>query len=113
MKKYIFIILFLTCLFFNTMDAVSKNKCTNVIYPNNLNSQNLYTFLQTENLLDSVHKICSMNVCVIVQSSTIKQNITELTKKHTEYLKRKNEEAAIEANVKGFKIEKIELYSCM
>ena len=112
MKKYIILFIFLICLSINTYNAFNKNECTNELNLNNLNSKNLLNYINENNLLDKIERICSTDICVNINPSNIERDIKSFIEKNINYLKSKNEEVALEAELKGFRIEKIIIYSC-
>lgn len=113
MKKYAIMILFLICLSINTYQAISKNNCTNEIKPTSLNSKNLLNYIEENNLIESIHQVCSSEICVTINPSNMKRDIQKFMEKHINYIKSKSEEAAIDAQLKGFKIDSIRFYSCV
>ena len=112
MKKVIILILFLFCLTINTYQAINKNNCTKEIYLKDLNSKKLFSYIKENHLDDHLSLICSHELCFTPSLSNIERSIKEFTEKNITYLKNKNEEQALEAELKGFKIEKIILYTC-
>ena len=112
MKKYLIFFIFLICLSVNTYNAINVNRCTKKLYPKNLNSKNIFEYLEENKINHSIDKICSKNICSNLNSSNIKQDIKNFIEKNINYLKKQNEEQAIEAELKGFKIDKILIYSC-
>lgn len=112
MKKYIILLIFIICLSINTYNAFNKNKCTNEIKLNNLNSKNLITYINENNLLNKIKQVCSANICAPINSPNIEREIKNFIEKNISFLKSKNEEVAIEAELKGFRIERIIIYSC-
>ena len=112
MKKYLILFIFLICLSINTYNAFNKNNCTNEIKTSNLNSKNLLTYINENNLKDKIDRVCSSNICVSINPSNVERDIKSFIEKNISYIKNKNEEAALEAELKGFRIEKIIIYSC-
>lgn len=112
MKKIIFIFIFLLCLTINTYNAFNKNECSNEIKLNDLNSKNLLNYINENNLRDNIERICSTNICLSINPSNIERDIKSFIEKNLEFLRSKNEETAIETELKGFRIEKIITYSC-
>jgi len=112
MKKYLLIFIFLICLSINTYNAYNKNKCNNEIKIKNLNSKKLLEYIENNSLVDNISKVCSADICVTINPSNIERNIKSFIEKNINYLKSKSEQAAINAELKGFKIDKIFKYSC-
>lgn len=112
MKKIFILFLFLICLTVNTYNAISVNKCMKELHPKNLNSKNIYDYFKENNLNLKVDKICSENLCSDLNTSNIENDIKNFVEKNINYLQNKNEEQALEAELKGFKIKKIFIYSC-
>ena len=112
MKKYCILILFLICLSINTYQAINKNNCSNEIKLENVNSKHIISYIQENQLEERINKICSSHICVNINPSNLEQDIKKFIEKNINYLKTQNEEVAIEAELKGFKIEKIIFYSC-
>ncbi len=112
MKKFFFLFLFLACLSINTYHAISLNKCTKEIYPTNLNSKEIIQYLKKENLISTINKICSTEICSSINMANLESDIKNFIDKNITYLKNKDEEIGMSAELKGFKIDKIIVYSC-
>lgn len=112
MKKYLILFIFLICLSINTYNAFNKNNCINEIKIETLNSKNVLEYIQQNNLVDKIYKICSTDICVTINPSNIERDIKSFTEKNINYLRSKNEVAALNAELKGFKIDKIIVESC-
>jgi hypothetical protein len=113
MKKYLIILIFLICLSINTYNAFNINECTNELKLSNLNSKNALEYIKENDLTDKIIKICSSNICMKINSATLERDINNFNAENINYLKNKDEEAAINAGLKGFKIEKIIINSCL
>lgn len=111
MKKLGIVWIFLFCLFINVYQAIAKSSQINEMRPSNLNSKDLLSYIEKNNLQDNLYKVCSQHICIDINSSNLERNYKKFIEKNIEYLQNKNEEQAIEASLKGFKIEKIILYS--
>lgn len=112
MKKYLILIIFLICLSINTYNAYNKNNCLNIVKPTNLNSKNLINYINENNLLDNLDRVCSQDICISINPSNLERDIKSFIEKNLNYLQNKNPEAAIEAELKGFRIDKIITYDC-
>ncbi len=112
MKKIVLISIFLFCLSINTYQAINKNNCMSEIIPNDLNSKNLLTYIQENNLKDHIYRVCSKDICASLNASNLERSINNFIKENLAYLEHKNEEQALEASLKGFRIEKFIVYSC-
>lgn len=112
MKKYCILILFFICFSINTYQAINKNNCTNEIVLNDVNSKNLTSYIRENKLEERVSKVCSKDICITINPSSIERDIKNFIEKNINYLKKVNEEIAIDAEIKGFKVEKIIFYSC-
>lgn len=111
MKK-LFLILFLTCLCINTYNAFNSKNCLKDKVLTDLNSKNLYAYLEENNLLNKINKVCSKDICKDIHFSNLKEDIEMFIKKNIDYLKVKNEDEALDADLKGFSIERILITSC-
>ena len=95
----------------NSYQALNKNDSLNEIYPPNLNSKNILEYLKEENLENKINKICSKDICKIINNNYLKSEIKSFIEENISYLKNKNEERSIDAELKGFKINKIIIYN--
>lgn len=112
MKKFTALIIFLICLSVNTYNAYNKNNCTNTLKPSNLNSKNLINYLKENNILDNLDRVCSKDICISINVSNLERDIKSFIEKNLNYIQNKNPEAALEAELKGFRIDKIITYDC-
>ncbi len=112
MKKIFLAIIIIGCLSINSYNAYNKSNCINEIIPSGLNSKNILSYLSENNLVGMVNKICSKDICVSLNSTDIERDIKYFVDKNISYLNSKNSDAAIEAELKGFKIDKLIIYSC-
>lgn len=112
MKKYILLIIFILALTFNTLKAYNAESCSNELILNDLNSQNLLTYIK-ENNLKNIDYICSDNICMKIEPTQIERSIKKFITKNLEYLKTKVDETTYtNLTLKGFKITKIILNDC-
>lgn len=111
MKKLL-VIFFLVCFCINTYNAFSDKNCLKDIKINNLNSKNLYNYLKDNDLLTKVNKVCSENICKDIHFSNIEFDIESFIKKNIEYLKNKGDDVSLNAELKGFPIERILVHNC-
>lgn len=112
MKKFILIGIFLVCLSLNTYNAFNINNCTNEMKINDLNSKNLLNYITENNLKDKILKVCSMDICTSLNASNLETDIKDFINRNLNYLKGKDNDLALEAELKGFKIDKIIINSC-
>ncbi len=112
MKKVFLAFIVIICLSINSYNAYSKSNCLKEIIPSGLNSKNILSYLEENNLVGLVSKICSKDICYTLNTSDLKGDINIFVNKNINYLKEKNNEAAIEAELKGFGIEKLIIYVC-
>lgn len=111
MKKII-VTLFLLCLAFNTYQAFSIKNCSKTLTFDNLNSNDLLSFLKENDLLGKVSQVCSQDLCKSLSINTIEHDIQEFIKQNVKYIKSQNEELGISADLKGFRIEKLLMNDC-
>lgn len=111
MKKLL-ITLFFICLAINTYQAFSEKDCFKDIRIENLNSKDLLSYLEENRLVNKVNKVCSNDICTSIHFSNLEQDIASFIKKNVEYLKTKGEEISINADLKGFKIDRIFITEC-
>jgi hypothetical protein len=113
MKKYLFILIFLLCLSINSYNALNINKCTNEIKLDNVNSKNVIEYITENNLDENITKICSTDICMNINPINLQRDIKSFIEKNISYLKNKDEEISLNAELKGFKIDKIIINSCL
>ena len=77
-----------------------------------LNSKNLLVYIKENDLIGKIEKICSEEVCGKISIVTLEQDIKDFIKQHLNQLKRKDNDYALDAELKGFKIDKIIVNSC-
>lgn len=111
MKKIITTLLLL-CVAIHTIDAFNIQNCMKEIMPNNLNSKNLLDFIQENNLHDKVMQICSSDICSNINIANLERDIKDFINRNLNYLKNKDGEQSLEAELKGFRIDKIFINSC-
>ncbi len=112
MKKILFIILILVCFLVSTPLASTHNHCTDFIEPEDLNVHFLVKYLKDHDWQYRVKKVCSKQLCTFVSLPHLESDIKYFIEKNIEYLEKINPEMGIEASVKGFRVEKIELVTC-
>ena len=104
--------LFLLCLAINTYKAFEIKNCTKNLTLDNLNSKDLLTYIKENDLLGKVSQVCSQDLCKSISLNSIEHDIQEFIKQNVNYIKSKNEELGLSADLKGFRIEKIILNDC-
>ncbi len=112
MKKVI-IAIFLFCLALNTYNAFNRNNCIDELKVNDLNSKNLLMYIKENNLEDKIVKVCSANICTTLNGPNLENNIKNFINKNLSYLSGKDEGIALEAELKGFRVERILFNSCL
>ena len=111
MKKLLLTGIFLIGFAMNT-NAFNINECLKYIQTQNLNSKNLLSYIKENNLADKIMEVCSEDICTKLNFSSLEQSIKYFIQRNIDILKNKDIEAAIEAELKGFKIDKIQINSC-
>lgn len=111
MKKLI-TTLFFACLVMNTYQAFNIKDCIKDINIGDLNSKNLLTYIKENDLMDKITQVCSNEMCSKISISSLEQDIKEFINHNLNYLKSKDEDYSIEAELKGFRIDKILINSC-
>ena len=106
MKKLI-TTFFLICLATNTIQAFNINNCTQEMKLTDLNSKNLLNYIKENNLTDKIMQICSEDICNEINISRLEQDIKSFIKQNIKYLQSKDSDSSIEAELKGFRIDKI------
>ncbi len=104
--------LFFLCLAINSYKAFEIKNCSKNLTLENLNSKDLLTYIKENDLLGKVSQVCSPDLCKSLSINTIEHDIQEFIKQNINYIKSKNEELGISADLKGFRIEKIILNDC-
>ncbi len=113
MKKYLLFLTFLLCVLFNTFQAYNAEECQNEIVLETVNSKNLLTYLEENNLNQKIARVCSSDICMPLNPANLKRDILTFTNKNLAYLKNKvSDETYQTLELKGFKIEKIILNEC-
>ncbi len=112
MKKIVTTILFI-CLAINSYNAFNMENCKKEIQFNNLNSKNILSYLKENELTNKIIKICSNDLCSDVSIGSIEQDIKEFIKRNLDYLNAKDKDTSLEAELKGFRIDKILINSCL
>lgn len=111
MKKLLLTGIFLIGFALNT-NAFNINDCLEDIKTQNLNSKNLLSYIKENNLTDKIMEVCSEDVCTKLNFSTLEQSVKYFIQRNIDILKNKDIESALEAELKGFKIDKIQINSC-
>lgn len=111
MKKLLLTGIFLIGFALNT-NAFNINDCLEYIKTQNLNSKNLLSYIKENNLTDKIMEVCSEDVCTKLNFSTLEQSVKYFIQRNIDILKNKDIESALEAELKGFKIDKIQINSC-
>lgn len=111
MKKLLLTGFFLIC-FANHTSAFNMGDCIEEISNIQVNSKNLLTYLKENNLTDKIMNVCSGEVCKNLNGANLETEIKEFIKQNIKFLKNKDLEAAIEAELKGFRIDKIGINGC-
>ncbi len=112
MKKII-TTFFLVCFAWNTYNAFNMENCTKEININHLNSKNILSYIKENNLTNKIMKICSNDICSDINIQNIEQDIKEFIKRNLKYLESKDKDTSLEAELKGFRIDKILVNSCL
>ena len=113
MKK-LFIFLFLvTCFSLNVYNAYSKNNCTEEIVLENVNSKDLLNYIYDNHLIDKIVRVCSSDLCSSINATQIESDLKSFVNKNIRYLTSISEERGLDADLKGFRIEKIIINSCL
>lgn len=109
MKKILLSSLFLICIGLSFLNAFAKTFDEKEITLDYLNSKNLLNYIKDNELETLVKKVCSKDMCIPINFKTIESDIKTFINQNLKYLKSKNMELGLEAELKGFKIEKIVL----
>lgn len=112
MKKMI-TALFLVCFAIHSYQAFNIKECLQEFQLEDLNSKKLLSYIKENNISDKIAEVCSNDICHKVSFSNLEQDIKDFIKQNIEYLKKKNEDYSLEAELKGFKIDKIIINSCL
>lgn len=113
MKKLFISFILIACFSLSNLEAYSKDKCLEEIYLEEVNSNDILSYIYENDLLDKIIRICSKDICSSINATQIESDIKEFVTKNIRYLKGINEEVGLNADLKGFKIEKIILNSCL
>ena len=113
LKKWFVLGLILLSITFSFYTISAKEKCLNEINLDNLNSKNLINYILDNKLGDKIKKICSKDICTEVYFTTLESDIKKFITTELNYLKKINNDLAIEAELKGFKVDRIILNSCL
>ncbi len=111
MKKIIITLLFLFVAIQN-YQAFNFNQCMKEIPIKDLNSKNLLTYIKENNLMDKITQVCSDNICSSINTATLEKDIKEFIKRNLNYLNLKDPEQKVEAELKGFRINKMKINAC-
>lgn len=112
MKKIITTI-FLVCLAVNTYNAFNMENCKKEIQFDNINSKNILSYIKENDLTNKIMKICSSDLCSDITIGNLEQDIKEFIKRNLDYLNNKGNDTSLEAELKGFRIDKIFINSCL
>ncbi len=112
MKKIIIIGIFLICISINTYNALNNRNCEEVIIPTSLNSKNLLNYIKTNNLTDTISRVCTIDLCKTINPTNIDREVADFIDSYYNYLKNKREDIYNEATLKGFRIDKIIITRC-
>ena len=112
MKKLFIIGILLVSFGFSELQAFNINDCLEETVINNLNSKNLLTFIKENDLIGKIQKVCSEDICSNLNMVTLEQDIKNFIKQNLNYLREKDNDLALEAELKGFKIDKVIMNSC-
>ena len=99
MKKLFISFLLVTCFSLNVFNAYSKTNCSEEIVLENVNSKDLLNYIYDNHLIDKILRVCSKDLCFV--------------NKNIRYLLSFDEEQGLNAQLKGFKVEKIIINSCL
>ncbi len=69
--------------------------------------------IKENNLTDKIMQICSDNLCNEINISRLEQDIKSFIKQNIKYLQSKDSDSSIEAELKGFRIDKIVINCCL
>ncbi len=111
MKK-IMITIFLICFAINTYQAFNINNCIEDIKVKDLNSKDLLHYIKENNLSDKLMQVCSSDICSNINLANLERDIKDFISRNLNYLKNKDKEHSLEAELKGFRIEKLLINSC-
>lgn len=96
----------------NTIQALNINNCTKNIQLTDLNSKDLLNYIKENNLTDKITEVCSNNLCSDINVSFLEEDIKNFINQNIKYLKQKNIESSLEAELKGFRIDKLVINDC-
>ncbi len=112
MKKLI-TIFFLISFAINTYNAFTTEECNQEISLQNLNSKNIISYIEENNLTNKIMKICSSSICSDINIQNLEQDIKEFIERNLNYLRSKDTDTSLEAELKGFRIDKIIFNKCL
>ncbi len=113
MKKLFISFILVMCFSLNVFNASSKNNCSEEIILENVNSNDLLNYIYDNHLLDKILRVCSKDLCSSLNATQIESDIKTFVNKNIRYLFGIDEEEGLNAQLKGFKIEKIVINSCV
>lgn len=111
MKKLLLTGIFLIC-FVSYTNAFDIKECIEEISNLQINSKNLLSYIKENNLTDKIMSVCSSETCKNLNGANLEQEIKEFIRQNINLLKNKDLESALEAELKGFKIDKISINEC-
>lgn len=113
MKRLLVVCLLILCFSSNMIKALNKKNCLEEIILESVNSKELLNYIYDNNLLDKIVKVCSSDMCSNIDATKLETEINNFINKNIKYLTSINEENGINASLKGFKIDKIIINSCL
>ena len=113
MKKLFISFLLVTCFSLNVFNAYSKTNCSEEIVLENVNSKDLLNYIYDNHLIDKILRVCSKDLCSSINATQIESDIKSFVNKNIRYLISFDEEQGLNAQLKGFKVEKIIINSCL
>lgn len=96
----------------NTYQAFNIRDCIKDIHIGDLNSKDLLTYIKENELMNKITQVCSNDMCSKISFSSLEQDIKKFINHNLNYLKNKDEDYSLEAELKGFRIDKILINSC-
>ncbi len=111
MKKFLITGILLIC-FANQTNAFDIKNCIEEISNLQINSKNILSYIKENHLTDKIMSICSSVTCKNINGANIEQEIKDFIKQNIALLKNKDLESALEAELKGFRIDKISINEC-
>lgn len=111
MKKLLITGIFLIGFVMQT-NAFNIKDCLEYRNTPDLNSKNLLSYIKENNLMDKITEVCSEEICTKLNFPTLEQGIKYFINRNIDILYSKDKEAALEAELKGFKMDKISINTC-